>query len=67
MRVVIFDIDGTLTQTNGVDAECFTAAVQTVLGLPAIDTDWDSYSHVSDRGIIEEISLRHRGTAITAC
>ena len=65
-HALIFDIDGTLTQTNSVDNECFVEAVECVLKLPGIDTNWDSYSHVTDQCIIEEICIRQRGTAISS-
>lgn len=53
--VVIFDIDGTLTRTNGVDEECFALAVRDVLGVTGISTDWSSYRHSTDTGILHEI------------
>lgn len=53
--VAIFDIDGTLTRTNRVDEECYAQAVQDVLGVSNISTDWGSYRHSSDNGILHEI------------
>ncbi len=37
MQLVIFDIDGTLTQTNHVDTCCYIQAVKDVLGLDEVE------------------------------
>ena len=44
MKLVIFDIDGTLTQTNEVDSRCFIEALQHVLGVEEFDTCWENYN-----------------------
>jgi len=49
----MFDIDGTLIESYDFDSECFTEAVKEVTGLE-IDTDWASYKHVTDTGILKE-------------
>ena len=51
MKLAIFDIDGTLTNTNSVDDECFVKAFSQVLGITDIDTDWAAYPHTTDSGI----------------
>lgn len=66
MKAVIFDLDGTLTETNVVDNECFFAAATEVLQLESFDTDWESYSHVTDQGVVEEVVMRARGEAVSA-
>ena len=38
MHLVIFDVDGTLTQTTAVDAVCYDRAVSDYLGV-RIDTE----------------------------
>jgi len=55
MHLVMFDIDGTLTQTCAADSECFVQAVSELLGLPHVDSDWTRYRHVTDSGITAEI------------
>jgi phosphoglycolate phosphatase-like HAD superfamily hydrolase len=55
MHLVMFDIDGTLTQTDDVDGECYAQAVEEVLNTPPIDRDWSTYRHVTDSGIASEI------------
>ena len=59
MKVVIFDIDGTLTRTNGVDSECFIRTVREVLGVADFETDWSKYQFVTDSGVAQEISQRY--------
>ncbi|MBI3191378.1 MAG: hypothetical protein HYZ36_01850 [Pedosphaera parvula] len=50
MHLVIFDIDGTLTETNAVDADCYVRALAEVFGFADVDTDWSTYPHVTDSG-----------------
>ena len=54
MHLVMFDIDGTLLQSNHFDAQCFEAALQDVLGAP-IDNRWGRYLHSTDAGILAQI------------
>jgi len=61
MNLVMFDIDGTLTATTGIDEVCFIQAVQEVLGVKEIDTDLLNYTHVTDEGITSEIIEHHAG------
>ena len=53
MNLVIFDIDGTLTQTMKVDTVCFIQAVKDVLGLDPTGMSWDDFPHVTDQGVFE--------------
>jgi len=55
MRLVIFDIDGTLTQTTKADEECFVRSLDAVCGFSDVDTDWSCYKHATDAGIFREI------------
>ena len=61
MRLVIFDIDGTLTQTTKADEECFVRSLAEVCGFRDVDTDWSSYKHATDSGIFHEIHLARTG------
>ncbi|HEX3067668.1 MAG TPA: HAD family hydrolase [Thermoanaerobaculia bacterium] len=60
MNIALFDIDGTLTESNETDSICFAEAFRDVFGA-GIDTDWDSYQHTTDRGIVIEALQRLRG------
>jgi phosphoglycolate phosphatase-like HAD superfamily hydrolase len=55
MRLVVFDIDGTLTQTMKADEECFVRSLVEVCGFSDVDTDWLRYKHATDSGIFREI------------
>lgn len=55
MPLVIFDIDGTLTQTMNADAECFERSLAEVCGFGEVDTDWSRYKHATDSGVFQEI------------
>ena len=65
MRLAVFDIDGTLTNTNDVDSRCFATAFAEKLGIPNLDTDWSNYPHRTDSGIAAEICGRHLGRPAT--
>ena len=55
MRLVMFDVDGTLVDNDGVDSACYCQALKEALGIGGIDTDWSHYSKVTDLGITSEI------------
>jgi phosphoglycolate phosphatase-like HAD superfamily hydrolase len=55
MNAVIFDIDGTLTNTNQVDTDCFIRAMQDVFSIRVDITDWRQYKTVTDSGVTAEI------------
>ncbi len=55
MKLVIFDVDGTLTKTNEVDGVCFQLAFEQEFGLSKISCDWESYNHSTDQGIAKEV------------
>lgn len=52
--LVIFDIDGTLTRTAGVDAQLFAQAFAEAFGAPIHSADWRDYVDVTDAGIVRE-------------
>jgi phosphoglycolate phosphatase-like HAD superfamily hydrolase len=55
MRLVIFDVDGTLTQTMNADAECFVHSLADVCGFTEVDTNWSRYRHATDSSVFQEI------------
>jgi len=59
MDLVMFDVDGTLTQSNEVDAECFISAMRKAFNINHIDPDWSKYKFVTDSGIFSEIFELH--------
>lgn len=58
-RLAIFDIDGTLTDTNGVDDECYRAAVGEAIGVAEGDIDWSGAAHVTDSEIFQWLCRVH--------
>lgn len=65
MKLVVFDVDGTLTNTMKVDAECFHRAFAEVFDVRDINTNWSDYTHVTDSGITIEILEKHAARAPT--
>ncbi|HEX8845245.1 MAG TPA: HAD family hydrolase [Pyrinomonadaceae bacterium] len=63
MKLAIFDIDGTLTNTNIVDGQCFVRALEDAHGIREINTDWSQYPHTADSGIALRIFQERRGRA----
>jgi phosphoglycolate phosphatase-like HAD superfamily hydrolase len=66
MKLAVFDLDGTLLQTSGVDDECYAAALRDVFGIQEMSTDWGSYSDSTDAGILDDLLRQHRGSPMTA-
>jgi phosphoglycolate phosphatase-like HAD superfamily hydrolase len=63
MKLAIFDIDGTLTETNKVDDQCFVKAFAVSHNITGIETDWTKYTHVTDSGLVAEIFNQKMGRA----
>lgn len=61
MDLVIFDLDGTLTDTTQVDEHAIVGALQDVLGVTGLSTDWSTYVHSTDAGIVHEVIAANRG------
>lgn len=55
-RLAIFDIDGTLTDTNGVDDDCYRAAVADALAVDPGAYDWEQAAHITDAGIFQWVA-----------
>jgi len=51
MNLAIFDIDGTLTETDQIDEICFVQALADAHGITGISTDWAGYPHTTDSTI----------------
>ena len=61
MNLVLFDIDGTLTQTNTVSSECFVEAMAQTFQITDVDADWSRYRNVTERGCFDEVLESHKG------
>jgi len=55
MNLAIFDIDGTLTNTNVIDAQCYVRAVEAEFGIDATGLNWADYTYVTDIGITNQM------------
>jgi len=55
MEAIVFDIDGTLLASVATDSDLFAMAVKEVLGIPTVNSNWSTYRHVTDQGILREI------------
>ena len=60
MITYLFDIDGTLARSNDLDERLFARAIEEVLGVSGISTDWATYSDTTDEAITHELIGLHR-------
>ena len=63
MKLAIFDIDGTLTNTDDVDSRCFVQAFSDEFQIKNINTNWAEYGHTTDSGITLQIFQEYFGRA----
>lgn len=61
MKLVMFDMDGTLTDSFALDENCYVLAIEQALGLRNVVTEWDAYTHTSASYCLQEIVQRTRG------
>jgi phosphoglycolate phosphatase-like HAD superfamily hydrolase len=66
MHLIMFDIDGTLTETMKVDEECFVRSFKDVFGFADIDTDWSHYPRTTDSGVFEDVFTSRIGRSPSA-
>ena len=65
MKLVMFDVDGTLVKTNKIDAKCFLSALSKEFGITGVNANWADYSHPTDSGILAEIVRCHLGHSVS--
>ncbi len=65
MKLVMFDMDGTLTDSFSLDENCYVLAIEQALGLPHVVTEWETYTHTSSSYCLQEIVRRNRGVPPT--
>jgi phosphoglycolate phosphatase-like HAD superfamily hydrolase len=58
---VVFDVDGTLTESGDVDTEVNVRAMADLFDVRDVDTDWSRYRHATDGGVFEECFARRWG------
>jgi phosphoglycolate phosphatase-like HAD superfamily hydrolase len=64
-RLVVFDVDGTLTDTAEADSECFAQAIVDEFGFRDFNPRWSSYTEFTDSSIIREVFEGARGEGPT--
>ena len=65
MKFIIFDIDGTLTNTKAIDDRCFICSFYNVFKVDISNEDWSKIKHVTDWGITDEIVRRELDRNVT--
>jgi len=58
-RLIVFDVDGTLTLSAESHDEVFVQGVRDALGIENLNTDWSTYRTVTDSGVAAEIIERN--------
>jgi phosphoglycolate phosphatase-like HAD superfamily hydrolase len=61
MQLAIFDVDGTLTQSNELDNHCFSRAFAEEFGLQTNSEHWHDCPHITDSGLTHHLLERHFG------
>ncbi len=59
MKLIIFDIDGTLADTKTIDDACFIKAFDATFNIDISEQNWEDITHLTDWGITEEIIQKH--------
>jgi phosphoglycolate phosphatase-like HAD superfamily hydrolase len=59
----MFDLDGTLVDSNAIDSQCYLQALADVFGfdLDKIDRNWGNYPHITDAGILQTLCQTELG------
>lgn len=65
MKYIIFDIDGTLTDTTAVDDHCYTRAIEECFGFKGFETNYGYYQNTTDSGIIDQLCREKMGRTFT--
>lgn len=63
MQLAIFDVDGTLTQSNELDNHCFSRAFAHEFAILTSSEHWHDCPHITDSGLTHHILTRHFGRA----
>ncbi len=65
MKLIIFDIDGTLTDTKKVDDICFIDAFDKTFDIDITDMNWDEFTTVTDWGITRDVVFKELKKKLT--
>src|SRR5262249_31477088 len=64
-NLIIFDIDGTLTNTVSMDSDIFLNAFIDYLNIDKLNSNWHEYKYSTDSGFALEIFEKHIGRSPT--
>jgi len=56
-KLVVFDLDGTLLETNEIDSECYAIACRDVLDVDLSTVAWNEFQHVTDSAIARQLLM----------
>ncbi|MFM9911399.1 MAG: HAD family hydrolase [Chitinophagaceae bacterium] len=65
MRLFIFDIDGTVTNTKAVDDHCFINSFERRYNVRLGKIDWAEFENVTDKGLYEELYRRYFNSVVS--
>lgn len=66
VNLLVFDIDGTLLNSTGVDDECYEKALKETYNISFNDFNWEDFKDVTDQGVTEDILTNHFGRQAVA-
>ena len=64
--LVMFDVDGTLTESFDLDSATYLDALRETFGFNDVSDDWAGYRNVTDAGILAEVFAARRGRLPTS-
>lgn len=66
MNLAVFDVDGTLTNTEGVHTPGIVRVMNELFAIEIDDVPWQDFEHVTDSFVAPCLYERHRGCEISA-
>ena len=66
MKLVMFDMDGTLTDAFAIEENCYVLAIEQALKIPDVRIEWESYPHTSSTYCLDTVVQKALGRQPTA-
>lgn len=66
MKLLMFDIDGTLLDSTGIDDACFVQSFQDCFNLDIHGFEWNEVSEVTDPVLLDEVYFKLTGKQLTS-